>query len=193
MEKHNPFELFASWYNEAKKLNSREKDAMAVATCSPEGKPSVRMVLLKSFNDDGFVFFTNFNSRKGKEILSNPHIELCFNWELIGKQVRVKGNASQVSEKEAEEYFQSRFFLSRVGAWASKQSRPMWNRSVLALRLAIYLSKYYLLGKKVPRPEFWSGFRIKPEYIEFWENTSPPTRTIYRADDNGWQLESLYP
>jgi len=190
----NPFARFAAWYEEAGKSGLKEPTAVALGTASAAGQPSVRMVLLKGFDDAGFVFYTNYESRKGRELLENPKAALCFYWMPLGRSVRVTGTAAPVAAEEADAYFASRPRNSQIGAWASQQSRPLESRHALEKRVAQFDIKYPL--GKVPRPPHWSGFRIVPDAIEFWEERPfrLHERLVYtRSEGGGWRTERLYP
>jgi pyridoxamine-phosphate oxidase len=191
----DPFEMFVAWMKDAEKTEPNEANAMAVASVDPEGHPDVRMVLLKAVDARGFVFYTNFESAKGRQILANPHVALNFHWKTVRKQVRVRGPVSVVSNEEADAYFASRAKDSQIGAWASAQSRPMEGRWVFEKEIAKYALKYGLT--KVPRPPYWSGFRVSPVQIEFWRDRPfrLHDRLVYRRDtvDAPWRTERLYP
>ena len=154
----DPLELFADWYEEAKKNELNDPNAMSLATVDINGIPSVRIVLLKGFDVDGFVFYTNLQSRKANEFMNNPNVAVCFHWKSLQRQVRIEGQVSKVSDKEADEYFKSRARLSRLGAWASKQSEILESRDHLLARLKTFEEKYD--GETIPRPSHWSGNRI---------------------------------
>ena len=167
LDLNNPILLFTEWYNEAKKTEINDPNALALGTINEKGYPNVRMVLLKDYGEDGFVFYTNFNSNKGNSIKQNPNISMCFHWKSLQRQIRIIGIATKVSKKEADDYYNSRAYGSRIGAWASKQS------SILKQRQDLYKSieefkKKYPNKNNIPRPEHWSGWRIKPKEIEFW-------------------------
>ena len=191
----DPFEMFAAWMKDAEKTEPNEANAMAVATADAEGHPNVRMVLLKAVDSRGFVFYTNFHSAKGTELSANPHAALNFHWKTVRKQVRVRGPVSVVSDAEADAYFASRAKDSQIGAWASAQSRPMEGRWAFEKEIAKYALKYGLT--KVPRPPYWSGFRVAPLQIEFWRDRPfrLHDRLVYRRDslEAPWQTERLYP
>ena len=166
-EHNNPIKLFEEWFNKAKKTEINDPNAFAVGTVNKNGFPTVRMVLLKDFDKNGFVFYTNLNSDKSKAIRNTSKISMCFHWKSLQRQIRIVGVASKVSKKEADDYYNSRAYGSRIGAWASKQS------SILKQRQDLYKSieefkKKYPNKNNIPRPEHWSGWRIKPKEIEFW-------------------------
>ena len=166
---------------------------MALATVDEGGHPSVRIVLLKAFDERGFVFYTNYEGRKGRSLLANPKAALCFYWSPIDIQVRVEGLVTKVSDQEADSYFATRERLSQIGAWASRQSQPMNRPQELDERVAEFEAKFE--GKMVPRPPFWSGFRVGAEKIEFWKNRSNRLheRHLYTREGSGWRTEILYP
>jgi len=170
-----------------------EPNAMSLATVENGKQPSVRIVLLKAFDERGFVFYTNFEGRKGRQLLAQPRAALCFFWPPLDTQVRVEGSVTKVSDEEADDYFASRARLSQIGAWASKQSRPLEAPSALDQRVAEYEKKFE--GKPVPRPAFWSGFRVAPERIEFWKGKPNRLheRHLYTRKADGWRIETLYP
>ena len=163
----NPFELFHEWFEEAKKREINDPNALALGTASKEGVPSVRMVLLKDYNEDGFVFYTNLNSQKGNEIKENPKATMCFHWKSLLRQIRIAGTLEQVDEKTADDYYNSRAYESRIGAWASKQSTILKNRDELLEAIEDFKKKFKD-ENKVPRPSYWSGWNLKPSSIEFW-------------------------
>ncbi len=194
MSAHDPLTLFHLWLSEAEASEPNDPNAMALATADAEGRPSVRMVLLKGADNDGFVFYTNLESRKGEELMVNPHAALLFHWKSLRRQVRVEGPVSRVTEAEADAYFHSRARQSRLGAWASKQSRPLESRHALETRVAAVAVRYPL--GVVPRPPFWSGFRLQPRRYEFWRDKPfrLHDRLVYEADDAGdWTTCHLYP
>ena len=167
LDLNNPFELFHKWFEEAKKKEINDPNALALGTASKEGVPSVRMVLLKDYNEDGFVFYTNLNSQKGNEIKENPKATMCFHWKSLLRQIRIAGTLEQVDEKTADDYYNSRAYESRIGAWASKQSTILKNRDELLEALEDFKKKFKD-ENKVPRPSYWSGWNLKPSSIEFW-------------------------
>ncbi len=163
----DPFELFERWFDEAKKKEINDPNALALGTASKNGIPSVRMVLLKGFNKEGFVFYTNLNSQKGIQIKENPNATMCFHWKSLLRQIRIVGVLSQVSADTADKYYNSRGYESRIGAWASNQSSEISNRKELTDSIRNFKSKYPEQNN-VPRPKHWSGWRLKPRSIEFW-------------------------
>lgn len=189
----NPIDMFKSWYAEAEASEPDLPNAVALATASPDGKPSVRMVLLKGWDDQGFVFYTNFESRKGQELIANPHGALCFHWKSLARQIRIEGPVTRVTDEEADAYYQSRDRQSRIGAWASQQSRPMEGMFRLEREVAKYAAKYPV--GDVPRPPFWSGFRIAHERLEFWREKPfrLHERLIYTREGEGWATHHLFP
>lgn len=191
----DPFELFGNWLKEAKEKELNDANAMALATADSSGLPDVRMVLLKDFDPQGFVFYTNLESYKGRQLGENPQAALCFHWKSLRRQVRVRGAITTVSQEEADAYFASRARDSRIGAWASAQSRPLEDRFALEKSVAGYALKFGI--GEVPRPDFWSGFRLVPNRIEFWRDR--PFRLhdrleFVRADGAApWTTSKLYP
>ena len=167
-ESGEPFKLFAEWLKEAEASEPNDPNAVALATVDEDGLPNVRMVLLKGFDEDGFVFYTNFESQKGREILGQKKAAMCFHWKSLRRQVRLRGPVEIVSDAEADAYFKTRARGSRIGAWASRQSRPLESRFALEKAVAEYTARYAL--GDIPRPAHWSGFRIRPTSIEFWKD-----------------------
>ena len=190
----NPTELFGKWLEEGKACGLREPTAACLATASAAGVPSARMVLLKAFDDRGFVFYTNLGSPKARDLSENPNAALCFYWTTIGKQIRVSGRVEPVTEEEADAYFASRDRQSRIGAYASKQSQPLTGYLELERRAAEYAIKFGL--GTVPRPAFWSGYRVVPREIEFWLERPfrLHERLVYSREDGGaWTTRWLFP
>ena len=163
----DPFKLFEKWFEEAKTKEINDPNALALGTANKEGIPSVRMVLLKGFDKNGFVFYTNLNSQKGNEIKNNPNATMCFHWKSLLRQIRITGTLKQVDDKVADDYYNSRAYESRIGAWASKQSSVLKSRKELLDNLESFKKKYND-KKNVPRPNHWSGWNLKPLSIEFW-------------------------
>ena len=189
-----PFEIFEKWFNEATN-NSKiiEPSAMCLATSNLDNKPSSRMVLLKKFDERGFCFYTNLTSRKGQELKQNQNVALCFYWGILGRQVRIEGEIEPVSTAEADEYFASRRRESRIGAWASKQSQKMKNWQEFENRISEITTQFE--NQEVERPVFWSGFRVKPTAIEFWEEGDFRIhhRHLYEKTSDGWIINEIYP
>jgi pyridoxamine 5'-phosphate oxidase len=192
-ESKDPIQLFSEWFEEAKKTTLPEPTAMLLATVSPDGKPSARVVLLKSFDEQGFVFYTNLQSRKAAELQSNSNAALCFYWPPLARQVRIEGRVQKVSDEEADAYFASRPRGAQIGAWASRQSAELGDREELQARVKEFEEKF--AGKDVPRPQFWSGFRVVPERIEFWQSRQDRLhdRVVFVRKDDEWVKRLLYP
>ena len=191
----NPIDLFVDWFNEAKKTEINDPNALALATVGKNGTPSVRMVLLKDFNKKGFVFYTNLNSQKSNEIKSNPNASMCFHWKSILRQVRITGKLSNVSDEDADNYYNSRSYGSRIGAWASNQSSVIKSRDEL-LKSIEEFKKKYKNEKNIPRPKHWSGWNLNPIEIEFWLDGKDRIheRLRYtRKDDDKWEKDLLSP
>lgn len=187
-----PLEQFTLWFNDALQAAVPEPNAMTLATTTPQGRPSARIVLLKGFDERGFMFFTNYTSRKGRELAANPFASLLFFWPQLERQVRIEGSIEKVSAAESDDYFQSRPLGSRIGAWVSPQSQPITRAELEARQLALTES----LGVQPPRPEHWGGYRLKPDYIEFWQGR--PSRlhdrlAFQRDNDENWARTRLAP
>jgi len=193
--REDPFQLFEHWLEDAKKKEPNDPNAVALATSDPDGFPDVRMVLLKGVDERGFVFYTNTQSAKGQQLLANPKAAMCFHWKSLRRQVRIRGALEQVSDEEADAYFNSRARDSRIGAWASKQSRPLESRFALEKAVAGYAAKFNI--GDIPRPEFWTGFRIQPQRMEFWRDRAfrLHDRMVFERSQSGegWTTSRLYP
>ena len=189
----DPFQLFDQWFAEAAASEPSDPNAMALATVDSDGRPSVRIVLMKARGPEGFVFYTNQRSRKGDELAHNPHAALLFHWKSLRRQVRIEGNVSPVSDQEADAYFASRSRDSQLGAWASNQSSPLASRAEFEKRYEEMKAK--VEGQDVPRPPHWGGFRVAPETIEFW--TDRPhrlhERRLFKREGDSWSEGLLYP
>lgn len=188
-----PLRLFGDWLADATKSEPNDPNALALATVDADGLPDVRMVLLKGYDERGFVFYTNFESAKGREILGSRKAAMCFHWKSLRRQVRVRGPVEVVSDAEADEYYASRPRGSRIGAWASKQSRPLESRFALEKSVAEYTARHPI--GDIPRPPHWSGFRILPTQIEFWHDRPfrLHDRVVFTLKDGGWEKTRLYP
>jgi pyridoxamine 5'-phosphate oxidase len=188
-----PWALFAAWMAEARRSEPNDPNAMALATVDADGLPNVRMVLLKDVDDRGFVFYTNTESNKGRELLGQNKAALVLHWKSLRRQVRARGPVTIVSDQEADAYFQSRPRDSRIGAWASQQSRPLESRFALEKAVALHAARYAI--GEVPRPPYWTGFRIDPVSIEFWQDKPfrLHDRVVFERRQDGWAKERLYP
>ena len=190
---HDPIALMQSWLAEAEAAEPVNPTAAALATATADGVPSVRMVLIKGLDARGLVFYTNLESRKSRELAENPNASLCFYWRQLGRQLRVDGMVALVGEDEADAYFASRDRASRIGAWASKQSQKLESAGALEKRMAKYTARFGI--GEVPRPEFWSGYRLAPARVEFWTQGTfrLHKRVVYLKSDDDWTTERLYP
>ena len=194
-EKDNPIELFNEWFEEAKKAEINDPNAVALATSDNNSVPSVRMVLLKDFNNEGFVFYTNLNSKKSADIKVNPYASMCFHWKSLLRQIRVIGKVDSVNNNDADNYYNSRAYGSKIGAWASKQSKVLENRDELYKNIKFF-EKKYPDKKLVPRPEYWSGWKLNPTIIEFWldgDNRIHERLQYKKNKDNEWKKNLLSP
>jgi pyridoxamine 5'-phosphate oxidase len=193
-DEQNPIVLFKKWFAVAEKSEINDPNALSLATSSSDGMPSVRMVLLKGLSEKGFVFYTNFNSKKGSDLKKNPKASMCFHWKSLRRQIRISGKTVVIENKEADEYYNSRAYGSRIGAWASSQSQTMNNRNEFINKIKEF-EKKYPDQKNVPRPPHWSGWRVEPDNIEFWLEIKNRIheRLNYRKKNGEWLREILYP
>jgi pyridoxamine 5'-phosphate oxidase len=189
----DPFELFAHWFAQAREHEPADADAVAVATVDARGRPSLRMVLMRAYDERGFVFYTNQVSRKVQDLNANSYCALCFHWKSTERQIRIEGSAEQVSDAEADAYFATRPRESQIGAWASKQSQILESRAVLEQRVVRYTRQF--ADTVIPRPEFWTGYRLVPEKFEFWDKRPfrLHDRMSYSRTGDNWHMQRLYP
>jgi len=189
----DPINLFNSWFKEASISEINDPNAMNLSTISKDLKPSSRMVLLKDFSQNGFIFYTNLNSKKGESIIKNPNVALNFHWKSLLRQVRIEGKAKKILDEEADEYYESRTEDSKIGAWASNQSSELKSREELEKKVKYYKKKFE--NKKIIRPSFWTGYRVKPDLIEFWHDMPfrLHDRLEYKKINNVWISKKLYP
>lgn len=190
----DPFLLFSQWLKEAENRDPDDPNAMCLATADEYGRPSARTLLLKGYDEKGFVFYTNRESRKGRALETNPYASILFYWKTLDRQVHIEGTVSQVEDQESDKYFSSRPRGSRIGAWASQQSRSLENRSALKKRIED-MEKKYQGNEDIPRPPYWGGYLLKPERIEFWQEGAfrLHTRILYTRSGDGWKREMLFP
>ena len=190
---NNPFTQFGVWWNEAIQANLEEVNAMTLSTVSKDARPSSRIMLLKGYDEKGFVFFTNYESNKGKNIADNPYVSLLFFWKELERQVRIEGSIEKLETEYNDEYFNSRPVGSRIGAWASKQSRAIESRAVLEADYKEFANQFD--GIEVPRPDHWGGYRVVPNKIEFWQGRSNRLhdRIVYELDNAAWRIKRLSP
>jgi len=189
----DPLALFAAWMADAEATEPNDPNAMTVATCTPDGRPSARIVLLKDYDAFGFVFYTNYEGRKGQELYANPYAALLFHWKTQQRQIRIEGPVTVVTDAEADAYYASRARISRLGAWASDQSRPLPDRSILEQRVREIDARHP--GDSIPRPPHWTGFRVQPLVMEFWQDMPfrLHDRRVYTSGAGGWTQQALYP
>jgi len=193
MSQTDPFAFFAEWFAEAQASEPNDPNAMTVATTDREGHPSARIVLLKEWDEKGFVFYTNKESRKGDELRENPRAALLFFWKSLHRQIRIEGSVEHVTDAEADAYYTTRPRVSRLGAWASIQSRPLAERAILEARVKEFEDKFP--GDAIPRPAHWSGYRIVPRYMEFWQDMPfrLHDRTVFTRQGAGWTVGKIFP
>lgn len=189
----DPFRQFGLWFAEAQRTEPNDPNAMTVATVSSEGRPAARILLLKAWDERGFVFYGNLGSRKAQHMAGNPHVALLFHWKSLQRQIRIEGAIAPVEPAQADEYFATRPRGSQLGAWASEQSRPLASRSLFESRLQEMEARF--AGQSVPRPDFWSGWRLSPDYFEFWQGIDfrLHDRLIFSKAEDGWSSGRLYP
>lgn len=189
----DPFEEFTVWFDEARATETAERDAVAVASADADGRPSVRIVLMRAYDERGFVFYTNLGSRKCHDFTENPYAAMCFHWKSTARQVRIDGTVELVSDEEADSYFDSRPRESQIGAWASRQSELLASRDELERRVAGYTEKFG--DGPIPRPAFWSGYRLVPTHFEFWDERPARLhdRACYVRDGDRWRTHRIYP
>jgi pyridoxamine 5'-phosphate oxidase len=189
----SPFQKFGEWFATAEGSEPNDPNAVTVATVGADGRPAARTLLMKQWDERGFVFFGNLFSRKGLEMANNPHVALLFHWKSLARQIRIEGVVTQVSDAEADEYFATRPRMSQIGAWASDQSRPLASREVFEARISAAEARFS--GRDVTRPDFWSGWRLKPDYFEFWQGVDfrLHDRLVFARQGDGWETGRLFP
>jgi pyridoxamine 5'-phosphate oxidase len=189
----NPFEQFSLWFEESMSSQLPEPNAMILATATKEGKPSVRALLLKGFDENGFIFYTNYESRKGKELAGNNNASILFFWAELERQIRIEGKVEKISSEESKKYFDTRPYKSRIGAWASNQSEVIENRFVIVRKFLNYFVKFH--SRDIPLPTYWGGYILKPDTFEFWQGRANRLhdRVRYKSEDNRWKIERLSP
>ncbi len=194
MDEDDPFIVFKQWMSDAEKNEINDPNAVSLATVNEFNQPDVRMVLLKEFNNNGFIFFSNLDSKKGNDLKKVPKAAMCFHWKSLLRQVRISGDISLISDKEADQYFNSRPYLSKIGAWSSNQSRPMDTRDDFLNKIEEFKNKFNDQNN-VPRPNHWSGFLLSPKRIEFWKDVEGRLhqRLEYTKSSNSWKKQILYP
>lgn len=193
-ENDQPHELFKQWFDEAKKAGILLPESVILATCNKEKQPSLRTVLLKSYDEQGFVFYTNYASKKAQEIADNPQVSLLFHWTVLQRQIRIEGRVEKITQKESETYFHSRGRGSQIGAWASKQSAVLSSRSKLENKVKTFTAKFK--GQSVPLPPFWGGYRVIPHKMEFWQGKADRLHDRFEFNkqaDGSWQVQRLNP
>jgi len=193
MPPRNPFEEFGVWFEQARANEPADFDAVALASATPDGRPSVRMVLMRNYDERGFVFYTNLESRKSHEMRNNPYAAMCFHWKSTERQIRIEGMVEQVDEVEADIYFDSRPRESQIAAWASKQSEKLEGRAQLERRVAKFVNRFGV--GVIRRPDFWSGYRLTPDLFEFWDKRPDRLheRTLYTRGRDAWSEMKLFP
>ena len=189
----DPVDQFKKWFDEAQAAKVVEANAMTLATADETGRPSARVVLLKAFDERGFIFFTNYESRKGRELAANARASLCFYWQLLERQVRIEGTAEKTTRAESEAYFRERPVAAQIGAWVSHQSRPITSRAELERREAELIARF--AGGPIPTPDHWGGYRVVPQVIEFWQGRPSRLhdRLLYTRTTGGWTIQRLAP
>tara|TARA_B100001029_G_C15016869_1_gene427920 strand:+ start:56 stop:679 length:624 start_codon:yes stop_codon:yes gene_type:complete len=194
MDEDDPFIVFKQWMSDAEKNEINDPNAVSLATVNEFNQPDVRMVLLKEFNNNGFIFFSNLDSKKGNDLKKVPKAAMCFHWKSLLRQVRISGDISLISDEEADQYFNSRPYLSKIGAWSSNQSRPMDTRDDFLNKIEEFKNKFNDQNN-VPRPNHWSGFLLSPKRIEFWKDVEGRLhqRLEYTKSSNSWKKQILYP